>query len=176
LILVRGIAAVVLFVALAALFVGRLVVWPNTDRPKHADAVVVLSGDHGERLPVAMRLIKEGVTNTLVLVGEPDSAEGMRLCAGGQPFEVVCPRPRPDNTRAEARATAELAARRGWKRVVVSTTTFHVTRSRILFGRCLGRDPMMVAGKPPYHGRVAAQAVLHEIAGVAYALTWARGC
>ena len=149
---------------------------PATGRPVHADAVVVLSGDPGERLARAMELLDQGVTSTLVLDGAPDSARSIQLCGGGQPFEVVCLRPAPDNTRSEAQAAAQLAASRGWKHIVVSTSTFHVTRSALLFRRCVDGKVEMVGGDPPFGGRRLAGAIVREWLAVAHALTVAREC
>jgi len=149
---------------------------PETGQPRRADAVVVLSGDHGERLARAMELLDRGVTSILVLDGTPDSAESIELCRGGRSFEVVCLRPAPDNTRQEARAAARLAESRGWDHMVVSTSTFHITRSALLFRRCVDGEVEMVGGDPPYKGRRLARAIVREWVAVAHALTMARGC
>lgn len=164
-------------VLLAASFVPFL--WPVTSEPATADAVFVLSGDHGERLPIAMRLIDRGVVPTLVFVGTPDRAIEDQLCAGladEQGFEAICLRPDPDNTRAEARAAARLAWDRGWRSVVVVTSTHHVTRSRLLFGRCFDGRVAVLGGSPPYGWRVAVGAVFHEWLGSLHVLTLARDC
>ncbi len=133
-----------LTVSLSALNV-RLFVSPRTGALERADAVVVLSGDHGERLPIALRLVEQGAAPTLVLAGTPDYEAWVELCEEAQPFEVVCIRPQPDSTRAEARATGELAHERGWKSLAVVTTSYHVTRSAMLFGRCFEGTVSMVA-------------------------------
>lgn len=170
-------AALLLAVA-AALLAASVVpfVQPRTSEPARADAVVVLSGDHGERLERAMELLDKGVTSTLVLDGTPDSARALELCAGGQPFEVVCLRPHPDSTREEARAAGRLAKARGWKHVVVSTSTHHVTRSIVLFRRCVAGRVDAVAGDPPYGGVRLARAIAREWLAVAHLLTLGRGC
>jgi len=136
----------------------------------------VLSGDHGERLEAALNLIRRGVAPTLVLDGEPDSAQARDLCQGGQAYEVVCLRPRPDNTRAEAQAGARLASDRRWNRLVVVTTTAHVTRARLLFARCHRGSLAVVGTSPPYGWRTALRPLVHEVLGTAYALTLGRGC
>ena len=151
-------------------------VGPQTGRPVRADAVIVLSGDHGERLAKAMELLDQGVTSTLVLAGTPDSQRTIELCREAQRFEVVCLRPMPDNTRGEAQAAALLAGDRGWKHVVVSTSTFHVTRSALLFRRCMDAEVSMVGGDPPYAGRRMARVIVREWLAVGQALTFARTC
>ena len=163
--------------ACGALAVGSLFVWPATDRPRAADAVVVLSGDHGERLPEGLRLIETGVARTLVLDGQPDHQQAIDMCKGGQPFEVICLRPHPDTTRGEARAAARLAARRGWRRLVVVTSTTHVTRARMLFRRCFDGRLDVVGASAPFEGRAAGlRNITHEVLPAAHASTLGRGC
>ena len=77
----------VALVATAAwgIVIAGLIIWPPSSSLRHADAIVVLSGDHGERLSRARLLLGRGVASTLVLDGEPDSPESTRLCAGVSP-------------------------------------------------------------------------------------------
>lgn len=132
----------------------------------------MLSGDFGERLARALALIGDGASSTLVFDGEPDSQHVLDLCAGGQPFEVVCLRPDPDSTRYEARAARRLATERHWKRVAVVTSTAHLTRAGVLFDRCLDADVVMVEG----HRRPDARFLIHEWLGLGHALTVGWGC
>ena len=169
--LLATLAAVVLVVG-AGLATARLFVWPPTGDPTGVDAVIVLAGDHGERLDRALALIHAGVSSTLVLDGEPDSQHVLDLCAGGTDFEVVCLRPDPDSTRHEARAAAQLVSERNWNRVAVVTTTAHVTRAGVLFDRCLDADVVMVEGRR----RPDIPFLIHEWLGLGHALLVARGC
>lgn len=134
--------------------------------------MVVLSGDRGERLARALQLVEAGVAPTLVLDGQPDFQQAEDLCRGGQAYEVVCLRPEPDSTRAEARAAARLASDRRWRHIVVVTTTSHVTRAGLLFRRCVEGSVHMVKA----HRRPQLGPVVHEWLGVVHALTLARGC
>lgn len=138
--------------------------------------MVVLSGDHGERLPTGMKLIASGVSSTLVLDGQPDLVKVLELCGTPQAFEVVCLRPTPDNTRAEARALESLAKTRGWRRVIVVTTTHHATRAGLLFRRCFNGEVSVVTASPPYGWAMSARAIVHEVLGLGYALVLGRGC
>jgi len=149
---------------------------PASDRVVRADAVVVPSGDYGERAAAALRLIDRGVASTLVLVGEPDSQAFQDLCRGGQRFEVVCLRPHPDNTRAEARATAQLARTRAWRTVAVVTSTYHVTRARVLWERCFQGRVLMVDAHPSYSRSVVARSLVHEWGGLLQATFVSRTC
>jgi uncharacterized SAM-binding protein YcdF (DUF218 family) len=161
--------------ATAAWATRALFVYPRSDRPTSADAVVVLYGDNGDRLAAGLALMGRNVAPTLVLAGDPDFEQADRLCQPPQPFEVVCLRPAPDSTRAEARSVGALAAHRSWRRVVVVTSVPHVTRSRLLFGRCVDGAVSMVASIPPpeAHGR---KVLIHEWVGLLYAGTFGRGC
>jgi DUF218 domain len=167
--------AVVLFpVVLGLTFIP--LVWPATDEPARADAVFVLSGDHGERLPIAMSLIEKRLVPALVFVGTVDRAEEDDFCASRPQVEFICLRPNPDSTRAEARAAAHLAESRGWRTIVVVTSNFHVPRTRILFNRCFDGNVRVMGGDPPYGGTRWARQLSQEWLKVAYTLTLARKC
>lgn len=156
--------------------VARMFVWPPQPSVGGIDAVVMLSGDHGERLPLALRVVREDPGRVLVLVGEPDTQQAVALCGGGEAFEVVCLRPNPDSTRAEARATAALATVRGWKKIAVVTSSYHVTRARMLFRRCVDADVVALNGRPPYGLGMAARQVLREVPASLYLATVDRSC
>lgn len=175
----RRLALVVTVALLLPVMVSFMpIMWPRTGAPERADAVVVLSGDHGERLPLALDLIQRGVTSVLVFDGALDSTRAVELCRGGQPFEVICLQPEVDNTRGEARAAADLASRRGWTRLVVATSTHHVARSRLLFRRCVRGEVAMIGAPKAGTGRVAdgARQVLAEWLKLAYSRAFARDC
>lgn len=171
-------SAVVLTVALLGLALSFVPFFRSgrATPPARADAVVVLSGDHGERLPPALSLIDRGVTSTLVFAGTLDSGRAVELCEVAQPFEVICLRPDPDNTREEARDVARLASRRGWKTIVVVTSRHHVPRSGLLFDRCVDGDVVLVGADPSYGLRMVVRNLVREWLGVFRSLTVARGC
>lgn len=152
------------------------IVRPELDKPSSADAVILLSGDHGERLPVALRLMGERVAPTLVFLGTIDRVLEDQLCAESRDFEALCVRPQPDSTRHEARAAGRLVKERGWRKIIVVTSTFHVSRSRMLFDRCVD-GTVLVVGADPTHGmRLHVRQVVHEWLGSAHALSLGRGC
>lgn len=158
-----------------ALVLMAMIVWPATDEPGKADAVVVLSGDHGERLGRAKELLAAGVAPTLVLAGTPDRPENLDMCAGRTTLDVVCIRPEPDNTRTEAAATAELARSRDWHSLVVVTSTSHVARARLLFDRCFSGSLRVVGADPPTGAAALRTARVHEWFAMVHALVF-RGC
>jgi len=172
----RIILAAAIVATVGALATARLFVWPPSDAPTSADAVVVLSGDHGERLARALILLGAGVARTLVYDGAPDSTQARELCEKPQGFEVVCLRPDPDNTRAEAYAAGRLALNRDWKTVVVVTSTQHVTRAGLLFRRCVDATVDMVEAHPGFGVRLTARLIVSEWVKVAYSVTVERGC
>lgn len=169
--------------AVAVLVVGALglaaslavIVYPARDAAGRADAVVVLSGDLGGRLPVALGVLASGAAHVLVVDGIADLPATRALCNGGPAdFEVVCLHPEPDRTRTEARSAAELARSRGWGRVVVATDSVHVARARLLFDRCVGAE-VAVLGAERGPG-LGVRATMHEWLGILYSMTVARGC
>lgn len=137
-----------LLLVLAALVAAWLVaciflfVWPHADSaPAHADVVVVLSGGLDRRLDPALALVRRGVAPVLAISspfrGKWPKAQA--LCTGktkSPGFRVLCFNPRPYSTQGEARTVAKIARAHGWRRMVVVTSTFHVTRARMLFRRC----------------------------------------
>lgn len=168
------VAAAVLMVVAGAL-TAVVVLRPAQDEPGRADAVVVLSGDHGERLARAKELLAAGLAPTLVLVGAPDRLENLELCAGPSTYDVVCLRPEPDSTRTEAAATAQLARERNWRSIVVVTSKPHVTRARLLFDRCFPGSLDVVGADLPFGGAQARAVMIHEWLGLFYAAV-PRGC
>lgn len=166
-------------VGMVLMAIGRLVLWPRLDRVTHSDAVVVLSGDHGERLRTGLDLVERGVAPTLVLLGAPDLPAADALCSthdASRSFEVVCLRPNPDpDTRGQARAAAALAAERRWRRLAVVTSTQHVERARLLFDRCFSGELKVVGAELPPEVDDAA-ALRHEWLGIIHANLLTRAC
>jgi len=172
------IAALVVLWLVACAF---LFVWPRADSsPAHADAVVVLSGGLDRRLDPALKLVREGVARTLV-ISSPNRGKWPKaraLCAGrtrpAPGVKVVCFQPQPFSTQGEARAVARLARAHGWKRVVVVTSTFHVTRARMLFERCYHDRLWVVGSSWPWWQLPEEWA--SETGKLAVQLTVQRGC
>ena len=108
-----------------------------------ADAIVSLDGDRPRRLRKAVELASAGIAPTLVVVRA--EAVAPELLTGSVPFEVVSVVPDPSTTRGEARAVARLAEERGWRRIVVVTSTYHVPRARLLFRRALRCELVLVS-------------------------------
>jgi uncharacterized SAM-binding protein YcdF (DUF218 family) len=165
----------VLVVLIAA--TARWFVWPRTDAVDRADAVVVFDGGQGERMHTARTLMARGIAPALVVSTgqELDPGDGDGLCTEPQSFEVLCFTPRPDTTRGEAQAVGEIARRRSWDTVALVTSTYHVSRARMLVERCYRGQLVVVAASPPGGPFAWVGNVAHEWGGSVEAII-ERGC
>jgi len=155
-------------------------VWPRVDAPPaHADAVVVLSGARNIRLDPGVRLVERGVAPVLVISGAFQDShwlKAQRLCRLGRlaGARVICFDPVPFSTRGEARTIGRLAREHGWRHVVIVTSTFHVTRARMLVRRCY-HGSLSEVGTPTAWWRLPEEWAF-ETGKLAVQLTTERGC
>jgi len=144
-----GIGAPVLVVAW--LIVGYLVIVdPTVNHPEHADVVVVLGPpDNNGRMDTALDLIHRHVASNLVIsVTSERQRQAKHLCNEPQDgFTVTCFRPNPATTRGEAEHIRDLARQHGWHSVIVVTSTYHVSRARMIFDRCIDGPLYLVAAR-----------------------------
>jgi len=157
----------------------RLFVWPPSAAvPAKADAVALLSGGAGDRLPKAKALMARGVAPVLVISNghDPKWTAANRLCDTPQPYRVVCPDPHPNTTRGEAEVIGRMAGQLAWRHVVVVTSRYHITRARLLLGRCLHGGLAVVASTPRAGVLSWTADVAHEWGGLADAVAIHRGC
>ena len=154
-----------------------LFVWPNSDGVRRADAIVVLGpGPNGERLRRAGQLLEHHIAPYLVVSEPKRMGARSQLRAWCSERRATCFRARPFTTRGEARHVARLARQRNWRSIIVVTSRYHVVRARLLFRRCF-RGTTMVVGAPPDDGPLELlRRATHEWGGLAYALTFGRGC
>lgn len=162
----------------AAFMIDRYFVHPRVSNPAHADAVIVLAGSAGDRLPAGMDLVERGVASTLVLSApnEAGNAVAAELCARQAEIRVHCFVPTPPTTRGEAQAIAGLIEQYGWHRVVVVTSLEHVSRARLLIGRCTQANVDVVSSQANLGVTARAGRIVHELGGYLTAETVARGC
>jgi uncharacterized SAM-binding protein YcdF (DUF218 family) len=130
-----------------------LVVRPSVDRPVHSDAILVLGSPSVDgRLEQGLRLAADGYADTLVIsIGWAKGRQRIAACANNDPrFRVICFQPSPPTTRGEAEELGRLARQQHWNSVLVVTSTYHVSRARLIVGRCMPGPVRMVAapGKP----------------------------
>lgn len=136
--------------------VGRLLVDPGArEAVEPADAIVALAGANADRWLEAYELWREGHAPRIVLSpGWPDGAErelarrGVHVPNGAEvargvltgslavpPGAVEILEGPLDNTAAEAETVAQVAAARGWRRVIVVTSLAHTRRTRYAMER-----------------------------------------
>jgi uncharacterized SAM-binding protein YcdF (DUF218 family) len=175
----RILIAVVVIWLVASLVLFVHSPWQSS-APKRADVVVVLSGGLNSRLDPALALMRRHVAPVLAVSGAfhgTNWKKARKLCTGGYGklrFRVICFEPRPFSTQGEARTIARLAHERGWSRVVVVTSTFHVTRARMLVRRCYHGRLWMVGTHTPWWKLPAD--LVWETGKMVTQLTYARGC
>jgi uncharacterized SAM-binding protein YcdF (DUF218 family) len=160
-------------------FAAWAFVFPHQDQPRHASAIMVLSGD-ASRVRPGLELARRGVAPLLVLSDGRRSQSKLARELCDRPdrgsFRVLCFRPSPYSTRGEAREARLLAERRGWRSLVVVTSTYHVYRARLLFERCLpGRVKLSVTGTGNSLASLPLNA-LKETGKLLLAETLRRGC
>lgn len=149
----RRTAAALLLLALVGVGLALLlVVLPETRAvPGDTDAVVLLTDGEGDRLRAARRVMPAGATEVLV-VANPDRADwpgGASWCdTSREGYEVLCVDVQSPTTRGAARAISALADRRGWRELTLLTSTYEVTRARMLFERCVDADIAVVSATP----------------------------
>jgi len=116
------------------------------DPLQHADAIVVLAGEHDGREDYAIALARSGWAPTVVLSNAypPDDAVMKRACGENRGVEVICVRTFPATTRGEADITRRLAIQRSWTKVIVVTWEHHLLRARLVFRQCFSSNPQAV--------------------------------
>ncbi|HEY0249403.1 MAG TPA: ElyC/SanA/YdcF family protein [Gryllotalpicola sp.] len=119
-----------------------LYVFPHSDRPAHADAVVILGPPFADRRSDAQRLVAQGLAGH-VYISVPSDQLAHTYCLDA---DVTCFHPTPFTTRGEALFTHRQAQKHGWKRVLVITAQYHTTRARYIFDQCVpGTQTRLVA-------------------------------
>ena len=162
------IAAIVGVLAAATLFLFVLV---RSDSPRHADVIVVLSGDRA-RLETGLRLFHEHVAPTLLISRDSRPWRAVDALCGRR--GIRCFHASPYSTEGEAQTVRRLARGRDWNRIVVVTSRYHLRRARMLFDRCLHRRPQVVAARTTFLDYV--DVVPWEWGKLVYQLTLDRSC
>jgi uncharacterized SAM-binding protein YcdF (DUF218 family) len=178
----RLLLALLVLVGLWLVAVALLFVWPRANEapPAHADVVVVLSGGRDTRLDPALKLMRRGIAPVLAISSagrDPKWVKARRLCDGTYgkvAFEVVCFEANPYSTRGEAETVSRLARTHGWHRIVVVTSTYHVTRARMLFRRCFHGPLWTVGTSSPWYW--LPEEWVSETAKLTVQTVYERGC
>ncbi len=139
---------ILVLLVLIPLATARLFIWPPTDHPTVADAVVALGGDTGElRAKEAINLARSGYAPVAVI-----SLGGTKPVPCPHPpahVSVICFRADPLDTRGEAEFVSRLVAKRHWNRIIVVSERSQATRARLLFERCTPVHLEMVPVQDP---------------------------
>jgi uncharacterized SAM-binding protein YcdF (DUF218 family) len=145
-----------------------IVVTPTTSDTPVGDAIFVHAGGNGERLRTAIALLEEGVAPVMVVSnpGGPSSQVPPGLC--GSTEMVICVTPSTIDTAGEARALGELVTARGWERVVVVTSDYHVSRAIMLDRSCTGATIDAVAAPARKRQPLVTWARVQETLGLPY--------
>jgi hypothetical protein len=151
---------------------AKLYVFPKRDAPTPVDAIVMFAGSAG-RLDLAVTLARNGYAPVLAISQPtptdpcpPDTIPGV---------EVLCFHPKPLTTQGEARWTGATARARGWRSIIVITSTPQDTRARLRLSRCYDGG-LRVMGVDPPNRPTWAYMVAYEWAATLKALTFQRSC
>jgi uncharacterized SAM-binding protein YcdF (DUF218 family) len=119
--------------------------WIVEDPLERSDALIILSDDnfYADRATRAAELFRRGMAPEIVASGRrlrpfAGIAELMvhDLLERGVPKDKIEAFPQDaDNTREEAMALAQFAARKKWRSVIVVTSNYHTRRARYIFHR-----------------------------------------
>jgi uncharacterized SAM-binding protein YcdF (DUF218 family) len=172
-VLVPPVVLVLLLGAAAALWPF---VFPSGDEP-FGDGPVVALGGNVPRVERAVAIVDEtGAPRPLVLSAGSIEA-GRQLGIACRPPEVLCIEPVPHNTYGEARTVAVLQGEHGWANVTAVTDPFHLTRSRLLFERCVDVPVRVVVSGPETRSRPHRLLVaVRELASAAASFVVQRSC
>lgn len=173
-------ALLALAAGIAGLLTYCLFLSPASHTPDTADAIVVLAGGSGERLPRALHLMSTGVAASLVVsVGGEDwptqeaKNAAREICADQTlPFRIHCRKADPDSTRGEGRTFSSMATEQGWNRLIVVTSDYHLFRSTRWFSRCFAGEVFGVAAP----ATPSVKLLVHEWLGVLAQSTIRRSC
>jgi uncharacterized SAM-binding protein YcdF (DUF218 family) len=116
------------------------------------DAVVVLSGDDGDRLALAIEMHERGLAPSLVITDTIRQANRLLIqeaVAGGFPeAEIYVTDMQVDSTVDEAKAVRSFAQDRGWDSLMIVTDPYHSFRTRFIFRRELRTSGVEIYIRP----------------------------
>jgi uncharacterized SAM-binding protein YcdF (DUF218 family) len=174
----RGVTIGAIVVLVVVLVVGAAALWPfvfpSSDEP-FTDGPVVALGGNEARVERAAGIVEASASERPLVLSAGSIEAGAELGIGCDPPAVLCVEPRPSNTFGEARMVAAMAADHGWREVTVVTDPFHLTRSRLLFRRCLDVPVRVVASDtdaPFPGGRLARPARELASATASFVVHW----
>jgi hypothetical protein len=160
--------AVVLFIIAS----GLLFVWPPTDRPTHADAILSLNGrNEPAREALAVSLAERGYAPVLLF---SQGVSHTTRCPIVPKVRVVCFEATPGRTVGEVEFAARYARAMGWHHLIVVPGRAQSVRARLLMGRCFSGSVTVVAA--PIKNSQAFYEVAYEWGALGKALFVDRHC
>jgi len=159
-------------------------------RPEHADLMVVLGGDVGDRSLTAARLYRQGLATRILLTGVEGRPSEVRehyqnwraqvLMKAGVPQDAILFDSVSANSMEEAVNARRLMEQKGWRSVIVVSDPHHMRRLSWAWGRVFTESGLkfrLVATSPDWWkpGRwwldeKSAQAVITEHIKLVYYL------
>ncbi len=156
----RGCLHVVVGLALIPIFFGLIylllmgigAVLIVADPIKPVDAVVVLSGDDGDRLALAIEMHQQGMAPNLVITFTESQASNRlkneAIDAGFPAGDIYFTQKRVTSTVDEAQAVLHLAQEKRWNELMVVTDPFHSFRARFIFRREMAGSGIQIFFRP----------------------------
>ena len=140
-------------------FVGAASFLIIRDRVKPVDAIVVLSGDEGDRVQEGIKWYKNGYGNSFVItkthteyIGEgqtySEKLQRMAIDAGVPADSIFVTDGEASTTFEEAQAVKILAYQRNINSILVITAPYHTRRTKIIFQREFKDTEMKVIVHP----------------------------
>jgi uncharacterized SAM-binding protein YcdF (DUF218 family) len=121
------------------------------------DALVLFQGDGLARVPHAIQLFKSGAAPFVILVGGADNRDYGSypsrelyelLLAGGVPAEAIEFEATALHTRAEIDRAIEIAHRKGWRRLLLVSSPYHMFRVILSFAAAIQHYGYSITGYP----------------------------
>jgi uncharacterized SAM-binding protein YcdF (DUF218 family) len=139
---------IVVYLSLVA--VGAILIVADPIEP--VDAVVILSGDSGDRLGMAAELLERGHVQNLVITNTDRMAnrrlERQARAKGFERDRIYITDLEVDSTLDEALAVLHLAQDQGWSDLMVVTDPYHSFRTRLIFRRELRGSGVSIHVRP----------------------------
>lgn len=139
-------------VAVYILLVGLGAVLIVGDPIGRVDAVVVLSGDDGDRLVQAIEFHADGLAPNLVITDTSRTANARlrkeALAGGFKASQIYLTEQQVNSTVDEARAALEVARNQGWDSLMVVTDPYHSFRTRLIFRRVFRGSGIEIVVRP----------------------------
>jgi uncharacterized SAM-binding protein YcdF (DUF218 family) len=122
------------------------------DPVQHVDAVVVLSGDDGDRLGLALEMLERGYTTRLILTDTTNAANARlkeeAIDGGFNENRIYLTDIRVDSTLDEAIAVLELAQAHHYTELMVVTDPYHSFRTRLIFRDVFANSGIAILVRP----------------------------